>query len=202
MRGEVHILVYCPIDTLQWGSTHSAMGGYHWKQHQVGTMCELSNSLSACKVRYTYTQHLRHYRTLGRNDVSGTNSPEQKYGRGKYIHLPLTPYTDPPPLPSCIASLHLPPLAALRTLLSPYLLMHGEQVFPWLRLVRTHNMHLETWNEGNWWKFKIEFPRQADFNMMRCLILHGCFDIQVVPDLSQREISPWGTAPDAFQKQI
>ena len=24
MRGEVHILVYCPIDTLQWGSTHSA----------------------------------------------------------------------------------------------------------------------------------------------------------------------------------
>ena len=23
MRGEVHILVYCPIDTLQWGSTHS-----------------------------------------------------------------------------------------------------------------------------------------------------------------------------------
>ena len=25
MRGEVHILVYCPIDTLQWGSTHSAM---------------------------------------------------------------------------------------------------------------------------------------------------------------------------------
>ena len=26
MRGEVHILVYCPIDTLQWGSTHSALG--------------------------------------------------------------------------------------------------------------------------------------------------------------------------------
>ena len=25
MRGEVHILVYCPIDTLQWGSTHSAL---------------------------------------------------------------------------------------------------------------------------------------------------------------------------------
>ena len=25
MRGEVHILVWCPIDTLQWGSTHSAM---------------------------------------------------------------------------------------------------------------------------------------------------------------------------------
>ena len=25
MRGEGHILVYCPIDTLQWGSTHSAM---------------------------------------------------------------------------------------------------------------------------------------------------------------------------------
>ena len=25
MRGEVHILVYCPIDTFQWGSTHSAM---------------------------------------------------------------------------------------------------------------------------------------------------------------------------------
>ena len=25
MRGEVHILVYCPIDTLQWGSTHSAV---------------------------------------------------------------------------------------------------------------------------------------------------------------------------------
>ena len=26
MRGEVHILVYCPIDTLQWGLTHSAVG--------------------------------------------------------------------------------------------------------------------------------------------------------------------------------
>ena len=25
MRGEVHILLYCPIDTLQWGQTHSAM---------------------------------------------------------------------------------------------------------------------------------------------------------------------------------
>ena len=25
MRGEGHILVYCPIDTFQWGSTHSAM---------------------------------------------------------------------------------------------------------------------------------------------------------------------------------
>ena len=27
MRGEVHILVHCPIDTLQWGSTHSALIG-------------------------------------------------------------------------------------------------------------------------------------------------------------------------------
>ena len=27
MRGEVHILVYCPIDTLQWGSTHSGLMG-------------------------------------------------------------------------------------------------------------------------------------------------------------------------------
>ena len=26
MRGKVHILVYCPIDTFQWGPTHSAMG--------------------------------------------------------------------------------------------------------------------------------------------------------------------------------
>ena len=25
MRGEVHILAYCPIDTFQWGSTHSAL---------------------------------------------------------------------------------------------------------------------------------------------------------------------------------
>ena len=25
MRGEVHILLYCPIDTLQWGQTHSAL---------------------------------------------------------------------------------------------------------------------------------------------------------------------------------
>ena len=25
MRDEVHILVYCPIDTLQWGQTHSAL---------------------------------------------------------------------------------------------------------------------------------------------------------------------------------
>ena len=49
-----------------------------WKQHQVGTKWDLSNSLPACKVRYTYTQHLRHCRTLGRNDVSGTNSPEQE----------------------------------------------------------------------------------------------------------------------------
>ena len=50
-----------------------------WKQHQVGTKWDLSNSLPACKVRYTYTQHLRHDRTLGRNDVSGTNSLEQEY---------------------------------------------------------------------------------------------------------------------------
>ena len=27
MNSEVHILVYCPIDTLQWGWTHSAMHG-------------------------------------------------------------------------------------------------------------------------------------------------------------------------------
>ena len=27
MRGEVHILVHCPIDTLQWGSTHSGNAG-------------------------------------------------------------------------------------------------------------------------------------------------------------------------------
>ena len=27
MNSEVHILVYCPIDTLQWGSTHSALAG-------------------------------------------------------------------------------------------------------------------------------------------------------------------------------
>ena len=25
MRGKVHILVYCPIDTLQWGPTHSGL---------------------------------------------------------------------------------------------------------------------------------------------------------------------------------
>ena len=25
MKGEVHIWLYCPIDTLQWGYTHSAM---------------------------------------------------------------------------------------------------------------------------------------------------------------------------------
>ena len=25
MRVEVHILVYCPIDTFQWGLTHSAV---------------------------------------------------------------------------------------------------------------------------------------------------------------------------------
>ena len=25
MRGEVHILLYCPIDTLQWGKTHTAL---------------------------------------------------------------------------------------------------------------------------------------------------------------------------------
>ena len=29
MRGEVHILVHCPIDTLQWGSTHSALVESH-----------------------------------------------------------------------------------------------------------------------------------------------------------------------------
>ena len=36
MRGEVHILVYCPIDTFQWGSTHSAL--LHrkiWKPHET-----------------------------------------------------------------------------------------------------------------------------------------------------------------------
>ena len=33
MRGEVHILVYCPIDTLQWGSTHSALAVFDLEQH-------------------------------------------------------------------------------------------------------------------------------------------------------------------------
>ena len=35
MRGEVHILVHCPIDTLQWGSTHSAVVdcAKDWKDH-------------------------------------------------------------------------------------------------------------------------------------------------------------------------
>ena len=35
MRGEVHILVYCPIDTFQWGSTHSALcsQGFAYCQH-------------------------------------------------------------------------------------------------------------------------------------------------------------------------
>ena len=31
MNSEVHILVYCPIDTLQWGQTHSAMGRIEFK---------------------------------------------------------------------------------------------------------------------------------------------------------------------------
>ena len=45
MRGEVHILVYSPIDTFQWGSTHSAVASGHpvfawvglgswWHDHQ------------------------------------------------------------------------------------------------------------------------------------------------------------------------
>ena len=34
MRGEVHILVYCPIDTLQWGSTHSAMNRFNEMKKQ------------------------------------------------------------------------------------------------------------------------------------------------------------------------
>ena len=29
MRDEVHILVYSPIDTFQWGSTHSALVNYN-----------------------------------------------------------------------------------------------------------------------------------------------------------------------------
>ena len=32
MRGEVHIFVYCPIDTLQWGSTHSALNKLKYLQ--------------------------------------------------------------------------------------------------------------------------------------------------------------------------
>ena len=28
MNSEVHILVYCPIDNLQWGSTHSALSTF------------------------------------------------------------------------------------------------------------------------------------------------------------------------------
>ena len=42
MRDEVHILVYCPIDTLQWGSTHSAVyadtiiyNGQHTRPEEV-----------------------------------------------------------------------------------------------------------------------------------------------------------------------
>ena len=39
MRGEVHILVYCPIDTLQWGSTHSALGTVAIVQRLVVAGC-------------------------------------------------------------------------------------------------------------------------------------------------------------------
>ena len=34
MRGAVHILVYCPIDTLQWGLTHSALATCFLMSHQ------------------------------------------------------------------------------------------------------------------------------------------------------------------------
>ena len=36
MRGEGHILVYCPIDTLQWGSTHSAVSDKHCQWSDSG----------------------------------------------------------------------------------------------------------------------------------------------------------------------
>ena len=39
MRGEVHILVYCPIDTLQWGSTHSAMIGLGSNKNVLNIKC-------------------------------------------------------------------------------------------------------------------------------------------------------------------
>ena len=35
MRGEVHILVYCPIDTLQWGQTHSALIGLESDENEA-----------------------------------------------------------------------------------------------------------------------------------------------------------------------
>ena len=44
MRGEVHILVYCPIDTLQWGQTHS--DGEDYTGHLKLTGCNITRQFT------------------------------------------------------------------------------------------------------------------------------------------------------------
>ena len=45
MRGEVHILVYCPIDTLQWGSAHSALALNHPERNGTDEKKDVDNIL-------------------------------------------------------------------------------------------------------------------------------------------------------------
>ena len=53
MRGEVHILVYCPIDTFQWGSTHSAL----YKQRKMCKPLKAVQFIERCNS-YTVTPFL------------------------------------------------------------------------------------------------------------------------------------------------
>ena len=65
MRGEVPILVYCPIDTLQWGSTHSALvstiiGAHHYwspPEQNVQNAILVSGTLQMYKLAPMHRMH-------------------------------------------------------------------------------------------------------------------------------------------------
>ena len=46
MRGEVHILVYCPIDTLQWGLTHSALDHLTYSHNRLINIPQYGESVA------------------------------------------------------------------------------------------------------------------------------------------------------------
>ena len=56
MRGEVHFLVYCPIDTLQWGSTHSVMVR-HKGVTQDCHLCNHKNNTKEGLKRHIQIEH-------------------------------------------------------------------------------------------------------------------------------------------------
>ena len=57
MRGEVHILVHCPIDTLQWGSTHSALVEKKLTDiYQYSENSRCSYTVDLCKTQSTETR--------------------------------------------------------------------------------------------------------------------------------------------------